>query len=227
MSKHDSHRIAAYHDIYQRLAACGAAPTLHILDNEISTAYQRAITANDCTFQLVPPHVHRRNATERAIRTFKDHFLTILAGVSPTFPKDQWDLLLPQAELTLNLLRSSPSPMLSAWEHLFGRYDFNATPMGPVGCRILIHTKATVHRSWDFRSHDGYYIGPALAHYRCYRTINKESGAVIVSDAIKFRHHYLPSPTITLEDKLLHALQAIHVSLSRNTLFFTWSASAV
>ena len=57
-SKNDSHRIAAYQDIYQRLAACGAAPTLHILDNEISTAYQRAITANDCTYQLVPPHVH-------------------------------------------------------------------------------------------------------------------------------------------------------------------------
>ena len=37
-------------------------------------------------FQLVPPEMHRQNRAERAIRTFKDHFLAILAGVDPAFP---------------------------------------------------------------------------------------------------------------------------------------------
>ena len=45
-SKHDTHQIAAYQDIYQRLAVHGAVPTLHILDNEISMAFQHAITTN-------------------------------------------------------------------------------------------------------------------------------------------------------------------------------------
>ena len=217
VSKHDSHCIAAYQDIYTQLAQRDAAPTLHILDNEISATFQHAITTNRCSFQLVPPHVHRRNAAERAIRTFKDHFLAILAGISPTFPKDRWDLLLPQAELTLNLLRPSPSPTQSAWEYLSTQYNFDATPMGPASCRILIHNKATVRRSWDFQCSDGYYIGPTLNHYCCYRAINKALDAAVVMDAIKFRHHYLPAPTLTLEDKLLHALQAIHGTLSRTS----------
>ena len=217
-SKADAHRIAAYDTIYQRLRARNAAPAVHILDNEISAAFKARITANQCTIQLVPPHVHRRNAAERAIRTFKDHFLTILAGVAPTFPKDRWDLLIPQAELTLNLLR--PSPQLghpSAWTALFGHYNFDATPMGPAGCKVLIHSKPTLRRSWDFRCHEGYYIGPTLEHYRCFKVINKTSGSIVISDAIKFRHHYLPEPTPSLEDKLLHAVQAIHRAITQPT----------
>jgi hypothetical protein len=35
--------------------------------------------ANDANFQLVPPGIYRRNAAERAIRTFKNHFI---AGLS-------------------------------------------------------------------------------------------------------------------------------------------------
>jgi hypothetical protein len=54
--------------------------------------------------ELVRPHVHRRNRAGRAIRTFKNHFIAILAGINKTFPKSLWDLLLPQAEITVNLL---------------------------------------------------------------------------------------------------------------------------
>ena len=45
------------------------------------------------TYQLVPPNVHRRNIAERAMRTFKAHFLEILSGVDPEFPKFMWDNL--------------------------------------------------------------------------------------------------------------------------------------
>ena len=65
----------------------------------------------------MPPDLHRRNAAERAIRTFKAHFLAILAGVAIDFPRHLWDLLLPQTELTLNLLRqSTANPQISACE---------------------------------------------------------------------------------------------------------------
>ena len=143
-SKHDSHRIAAYNNLYSQLVAQHVTPDVHILDNKASKAFLKAITDNGCKYQLVPPHVHQRNCAERAIRTFKDHFLTILAGVVPTYPKDRWDLLLPQAELTLNLLRPSNNPSRSAWESLFRPYNFDAMPMGPAGCRILIHTKVAI-----------------------------------------------------------------------------------
>ncbi len=215
-SKHDTHRIQAYKTMYARLEEVNAAPDIHIMDNEASTAFQHAIAKNGCKLQLVPPHVHRLNAAERAIRTFKDHFLAILAGTAPTFPADRWDLLLPQAELTLNLLRATPGDQhTSAWKTLFGEFNFDATPMAPAGCAIHIHHKPTIRRSWDFRAKEGFYIGPALKHYRCYRVLATESNVLMVSDAVKFRPHNVPSPDVELTDKILAALNAINGTLAR------------
>ena len=81
-------------------------------------------------YQLVPPHIHRRNVAERAIQTFKAHFLSVLAGVAVDFPRNLWDLLIPQTELTLNLLRQSNStPEISAWEAFDGAFSYNHTPL--------------------------------------------------------------------------------------------------
>jgi hypothetical protein len=111
----DRHRIAAYNSIMTRLAARGLSVDLQILDNEASSAYKEAITFKwNATFQLVPTDMHRRNRAERAIRTFKDNFLAILAGVDAAFPPYLWDLLLPQEELTLNhLWQSTLNPRIS------------------------------------------------------------------------------------------------------------------
>ena len=69
------------------------------------------------TYQLVPPNVHRRNISERSIRTFKAQFLAILEGVDPEFPKYMWDNLLVQTELTINLLiQVTLNPRMSAWD---------------------------------------------------------------------------------------------------------------
>ena len=56
-------------------------------------------------YQKVPPHVHRRNAAKRAIRTFKNHFIAGLCSLDKKFPIHLWDKLLEQAEITLNLLQ--------------------------------------------------------------------------------------------------------------------------
>jgi hypothetical protein len=101
-TKANAHRIAAYTSLFDRLKGHHATLDTHVLDNEASRAFLQAITNNGCHYQLVPPHVHQRNCAKWAIHTFKDHFLA--AGTAPTFPRDCWDLLLPQAELPLHLL---------------------------------------------------------------------------------------------------------------------------
>jgi hypothetical protein len=104
-TRSDEHPIAAYNSIMMRLAARGLSVNLQILDNEASAAYKQAIMFTwQSKFQLVPPEMHHCNHVEHAIRTFKDHFLFILAGVDQSFSPYLWDLLLPQAEITLNLL---------------------------------------------------------------------------------------------------------------------------
>ena len=64
---------------------------LHILDKKFSTAYKLKIEEKwKSTFQLVPSDMHRRNAAEQMIQTFKAHFISILAGVSITLPNFLW-----------------------------------------------------------------------------------------------------------------------------------------
>ena len=126
----DAHRLLAYNNIMQRLTDNKLCVNLKILDNEASEEYKRTIKNKwNAKYQLVPPHTHRSNAAERAIRTFKSHFLSILAGVAPDFPRNLWDLLLPQAELTLNLLRQATlDPSQSAWAYFNGALNYDATP---------------------------------------------------------------------------------------------------
>jgi hypothetical protein len=90
-TKSDRHCIAANNSIMMRLAARGLSVDLQILDNEASSAYKEATTFKwNAKFQLRPPGMHHRNRAERVIRTFKDHFLAILAGVNAAFPPYLW-----------------------------------------------------------------------------------------------------------------------------------------
>lgn len=57
--------------------------------------------------ELMPPDCHCQNIAEMAIKTFKQHVIIVLASVSDNFPLYLWNLLLPQAEVTLNLLQKS------------------------------------------------------------------------------------------------------------------------
>jgi hypothetical protein len=100
------------------------------------------ITVNNIAYQLVLPHCHRRNAAERAITTFKEHFVAGLSTVDLSFPLILWDRLLPQAEITLNLLRTSRlHPQLSAAAHYHGIVDYNKTVFAPPGYKIIAHKK--------------------------------------------------------------------------------------
>ena len=137
----------------QKLADRGHHVDIQILDNEVSAEFKKIIQKYwGAKYQLVPPNFHRRNIAERAIRTFKAHFLVILAGVDPDFPKYMWDNLLTQTELTINLLRQATlNQRMSAREYYNGPFDYSATPLGPLGCKIMIHNTSNTRKSWDQR----------------------------------------------------------------------------
>jgi hypothetical protein len=134
--------VKAYDSIHQELTVKGLKPKLITLDNETSATLKNFFTVNDIAYQLVPPHCHRRNAAERAISNFKEHFVAGLSSVDPSFPMRLWDRLLTQAEITLNLLRTSClHPHLSAASHYHGLVDYNKTAFAPPGCKIIFHEK--------------------------------------------------------------------------------------
>ena len=89
---------------------------------------------------LVEPHNHRINAAERAIQTFKDHFISALTTTDSEFPLQLWDKLTSQVETTLNnLMRASRiNPRILAYEAIWGPYDWNHFPLAPPGCKAVI-----------------------------------------------------------------------------------------
>jgi hypothetical protein len=72
--------LRAYTKLHKYLIARGFTPQTHWLDNEASTALKDYNRENKIEFQLVPPQMHRRNAAERAIRTWKNHFVAGLCS---------------------------------------------------------------------------------------------------------------------------------------------------
>ena len=107
------------------------------MDNEISNEFIQALRQQQTSYQLVPPHTHHRNITERAIQTYKNHFKGGLTSANPNFLLSEWDRFIEQANITLNLLRSSrENPKISAYTYIFGKFNFNATPLAPPGKKL-------------------------------------------------------------------------------------------
>ena len=177
-------------------------PKFQILDNEASTELKQAINKQKIKFQLAPPNIHRRNAAERAIRTFKNHLIAGLASVDPDFPMHQWDKLIDQAVITLNLLRPARlNPALSAYAYLFGQFNFSATPLAPPGIKCQIHEKPNQRKSWAPHSVDGHYLGPALEHYRCFKVFSTHTNKQRVTDTVEFIPTKLRMPETTALEK--------------------------
>ena len=130
--------------------------------------FKNALTKESIQWQLVPPHLCRANAAERAIQTWKNHFKAGLATLDPNFPLQEWDRLIIQGEMTLNSLRASKiNPKLSAHAHMLGEFNYNKTPLVPPGTKIIAHNKPSNRESWQMNGEEGWYIGPSLQHYRC------------------------------------------------------------
>ena len=90
--------------IYDKLRNRGLTPKLHITNNEVSENLKQYFEYSDIQLQLVPAHMHLRNSSERAVKTFKNHFIATLCTVDPRFPFYLCDLFLLQFTMTLNML---------------------------------------------------------------------------------------------------------------------------
>ena len=133
-NRSEGEMIRAYQALLERIKSTGVCdPKHHMLDNEASAEFQKVIR-EQAKLQLVPPDTHRRNIAERAIQTFKAHFIAILCGTDTKFPMRLWDRLMPQAVLTLNLLRASNvAPKISAYAYIHEVLDLGQHRGGRLG----------------------------------------------------------------------------------------------
>ena len=181
--------IEAFKKQLNTLKRCGLKPKLQKLDNEASQLLLEYINDENIDYQLVPPHMHQRNLAERAIQTFKSHFIAMLCGCDPNFPLHLWCRLLPQAEITLNLLRTSRiNPNLSAYAQVHGQFDYNRTPIAPPGTRVIVYENAAQRGTYGPHGTDVWYLGPAMDHYRCYRCYITATGGERNPETVEFSH---------------------------------------
>jgi predicted Abi (CAAX) family protease len=61
------------------------------------------------------------------------------------------------------------NPKISMATHLNGQYEYKRAPMAPPDTRSIAHETPNRRRTWAPHGQKGWYIGPALEHYRCYR----------------------------------------------------------
>lgn len=207
-SKSTESMVQTYLTLWNRLTSSKViSPKLHILDNEAPEGLREVIKSH-CKMQLVPPDTHRSNLAERAIQTFKNHLIAILSGVDQSFPMHLWDRLIPQAVLTLNLLRQShANPNVSAYHYVHGPFDYNSTPLGSMGCAVQILNSPERRKSWEERSLDGWYLSTSLEHYRCHRIYVKNTQDERISNTINFKHRYITQPTVTPTDIAIKAIK--------------------
>jgi hypothetical protein len=201
-SRSNEEYLRAYKVVTKHLTSVGLHPQFQMMDNECSKALQQAMTNQDVTFQIAPPHMHRRNAAERAIRTFKNHLIAGLSSLDPNFPLFLWDRLIFQATITLNMLRPSRiNPQLSAYQLLYGNFNYMKTPLAPPGIKCQGHEKPSNRASFAPHSSDGWYVGPALKHYRCYELYMPATAATRIFDVVQFFPHRLKMPKTSSLDK--------------------------
>ena len=199
-SKSSAEMQRAYLSLIKRVKKSGMEIKKHVLDNEISDEMKELIE-DTCKYELVPPGCHRRNVAEVAIKIFKNHFISILSGLDPSCPLDLWDRFLPQAELTCNLLRQSNAvPTISAHAHVHGPFDYNRTPLAPIGCPCLVHEQSSVRGTWAPHCKKGFNLGSSKEHYRCWICYIPETGAERVSETVFFKHEYITNPTLSQAD---------------------------
>jgi hypothetical protein len=121
-----------------------------------------------------------------------------LSSVDPSFPMHLWYRLLPQAEITLNLLRTSRlHPQLSAAAHYHGLVDYNKTAFDPPGCKIIAHEKPGKRLTWAPHGQHGYSLGPAMHHYRCQNVYISTTAIERIMDTLKFFPHNYQIPQLS------------------------------
>jgi hypothetical protein len=114
--------------------------------------------------------------------------------------------LLPQAELTLNLLRTSRQhPQLFAAAHFHGMVDYNKTAFAPTGCKIIAHEKPAKRRTWAPHGQHCYSLGPAMHHYRCQNVYISATASERIVDTLEFFPHNSPMPQFSSTDRLVMA----------------------
>jgi hypothetical protein len=146
--------VKAYRLVIKFFTTKGYVIDIARLDNETSKQLEAFLSDANIPFQYVPPNDHCINRAERAIQSFKNHFISVLATIDDSFPMAHWDELLLQTELTLSILRSFACNTIQRYRPITASIGFHTTGLhiyGPgwyIRQRRIPRVTATTQLRW-------------------------------------------------------------------------------
>eukprot|EP00957_Ditylum_brightwellii_P050640 3839116-Ditylum_brightwellii.AAC.1 len=84
-------------------------------------------------------------------------------------------------------------------------HDFNYLPLAPPGTKVIVHKKSTVKGTWVPHGVDGWYLGPAVMHYWCYKVYIASTHSEHIADTIEFFLTTAKVPHLSLADAAARA----------------------
>ena len=215
----DKSMVEAFQDIYKYFTERGFKPKLNVMDNQCSKAVQAFIKSTGADIQLVNPDDHRVNAAERAIQTWKNHWIAGMGTLDPNCPIQLWCQFIEQGQDTLNMLRVSRiNSKLSSYAALEGQFNFNKTPLAPVGTKALVFLDPNKRNTWQSHAVDAWYVGPAKQHYRNYKFFIPETKGYRITGSAKFFPAHCKMPAIEPGDTVCLAAQDLIGAMNKNYL---------
>ncbi len=90
-------------------------------------------------------------------------------------------------------------------------FDYNKTPIAPLGTKGLVYDDPAVRASWAPHGTDAYYVGVALKHYRCMHFFIPATRRYCIADTWRLYPSHCATPTISPEDvTVLAACDVLH-----------------
>ena len=121
--------------------------------------------------------------------------------------------------MTLNMFqRSRLNPGLSDYEQVDGIHNSERTPLPLLGCKVQIHENPHKLHTYAPHSVDGWYLGPAVHHYRCYTCYNIDTVGETTPDTIAFFPEFMKMPNYSTRYMAIHAAADIAKALQNPRL---------
>jgi hypothetical protein len=94
-------------------------------------------------------------------------------------------------------------------------FDYNRTPLAPIGTKTVVHLRTTQKGHTTFGDHGviGSTIGPAMDHYRHWDFYMPKTRATRVSDTVVFLPEKYSMPTTASADRASTALEELTEAL--------------
>ena len=81
--------------------------------------------------------------------------------------------------------------------------------MAPPGTRLMVSETPTQRKTFGTHGVEGWYIGPALQSYRCYKVWVIATRKTLITDMLKWFPHQIPMPMTDATEVVIEASKEI------------------